>query len=103
MLIVEFVNSLNKIGKIKTIIIVLLSILSALTPIRQNTQIEDLLFLIFPLIFGSIAIPVIIKLNQIFFKREVFKPSWNDNSLSIKRPLSFFHFYSIWFTSGGIS
>ena len=35
--------------------------------------------------------------------REIIKPTWNDNPLTLKRPLSFFHFGAFFFMTIGIS
>ncbi len=56
-----------------------------------------------PFVFGSIAIFIITKFNQVFLKREIVKPTWNDNPLTLKRPLSFFHFAAFFFITVGLS
>lgn len=58
--------------------------------------------ILMPLIFGSIAIPLITKFNA-GLGREIVKPTWNDNPLTLKRPLSFFHFGSFFLITVGLS
>jgi len=92
----------NKTGKIKAIILGLLALPNLLMPIAQQGQ-ERFAMILMPLIFGSFAIPLIAKFNGVIFGRELTKPTWNDNPLTLKRPLSFFHFCSFFFLTVGLS
>ena len=91
----------NKTGKIKAIILGLLALPNLLMPIGATGQ-QGLVMILMPLIFGSIAIPLIAKFNS-GLGREIIKPTWNDNPLTLKRPLSFFHFGSFFFLTVGLS
>lgn len=92
----------NNTGKIKATILGLLALPNLLIPIAPHGQ-EGFAMFLMPLIFGSLAIPIIAKVNEVIFKRDLTKPTWNDNPLTLKRPLSFFHFGSIFFLTVGLS
>jgi len=92
----------NKTGKIKAIILGLLALPNLLFPIGSQGQ-EGLIMILMPFIFGSIAIPFIVKLNQIILRREIIKPTWNDNPLTLKRPLIPIQFWSYFFLTAGTS
>lgn len=92
----------NKTGKIKAIILGLLALPNLLMPIGATGQ-QGLVMILMPLIFGSIAIPLIAKFNGAVLGREIIKPNWNDNPLTLKRPLTFFHFGSFFFLTVGLS
>ena len=94
-------NNWNKTGKIKAIILGLLALPNLLMPIGETGQ-QGLVMILMPLIFGSIAIPLIAKFNA-GLGREILKPTWNDNPLTLKRPLSFFYFSSFFFLTVGLS
>jgi hypothetical protein len=68
-----------------------------------NLEQEGFAMIFMPLFFGSIAIPLIANFNEVIFGRELAKPTWNDNPLTLKRPLSFFHFGSFFFLTVGLS
>lgn len=91
----------NRTGKIKAIILGILALPNLLMPIGATGQ-QGLAMILMPLIFGSIAIPLIARLNA-GLGREIIKPTWNDNPLTMKRPLSFFHFGSFFFLTVGLS
>jgi hypothetical protein len=93
----------NKTGKIKAILLVVLSLPNLLAPIGANPEQGLLAAILMPLIFGSIAIPLISKFNSTLLGREIAKPHWNDNPLKLKRPLSFFHFGAFFFLAVGLS
>ena len=93
----------NRIGKIKAILLVVFSLPDLIAPIGANPQQGLLVSILMPLIFGSIAIPLISKLNSAFLGREIAKPHWNDNPLILKSPLSFFHFGAFFFLAVGLS
>ncbi len=95
-------NKWNKTGKIKAIILLVLALPNLLMPIGATGE-TGLIMMLMPLIFGSIAIPLIAKFNEAVFGREIVKPTWNDNPLTLKRPLSFFHFSSFFFLIVGLS
>jgi hypothetical protein len=91
----------NRTGKIKAIILGILALPNLLMPIGATGQ-QELAMILTPLIFGSIAIPLIAKFNA-GLGREIVKPTWNDNPLTMKRPLSLFHFGSFFFLTVGLS
>lgn len=91
----------NRTGKIKAIILGLLALPNLFMPIGATGQ-QGLAMILMPLIFGSIAIPLITKFNS-GLGREIIKPTWNDNPLAMNRPLSFFHFASFFFLTIGLS
>jgi len=92
----------NKTGKVKAIILGLLALPNLLMPIGAVGP-KNLAMILMTLIFGSIAIPLIAKFNGVVLGREIVKPTWNDNPLTLKRPLSFFHFGAFFFLIVGIS
>lgn len=92
----------NKTGKIKAILLVVLSLPNVIAPIGVNPQQGLLVAVLMPLIFGSIAIPLISKFNSALLDREIVKPHWNDNPLKLKKPLSFFHFGAFFFLAVGL-
>lgn len=92
----------NKTGRIKAIILGILAFPNLFMPGVSQRQ-EGFLMILMPLIFGIFVIPLIAKFNEIVFRRELIKPTWNDNPLALKRPLSFFHFCSFFFLVAGLS
>ncbi len=92
----------NKTGKIKAVILGLLALPNLLIPIGATGKFE-LVMILMPLFFGSIAIPLIAKFNGAVLGREIIKPTWNDNPLMLYRPLSFFHFGAFFFITVGLS
>jgi hypothetical protein len=93
----------NRTGKIKAILLVVFSLPNLIAPIGVNPQQGLLVSILMPLIFGSIAIPLISKFNSALLGREIVKPHWNDNPLTLKRPLSFFQFGAFFFLAVGLS
>ena len=91
----------NRTGKIKAIILALSALPNLVAPIGAVGQLE-LAMILMPLIFATIAIPVITKLNAAF-GAEAVKPIWNDDPLTLKRPLSMFHFFAYFFLIVGLS
>jgi hypothetical protein len=92
----------NKTGKIKAVILGLLALPNLFMPIGATGE-QGLVMILMPLIFGSIAIPLIAKFNGVVPGREIIKPTWNDNPLTLKRPLSFYHFGAFFFLAVGLS
>ncbi|MES2379456.1 MAG: hypothetical protein V4538_00340 [Bacteroidota bacterium] len=92
----------NKTGKVKAIILAVLALPNLVLPIAVQGE-KGFLSILLPFVFGSIAILFIAKFNEVFLKREIIKPTWNDNPLTLKRPLSFFHFGSFFFITVGLS
>ncbi len=90
----------DKNGKIKAVIIGLCALPNLITPIGAQPQLGLIFSIIPPLLFGSLAIPLIIKSVH---GREIAMPTWNDNPLKLKRPLSFFHFGAYFFIAVGMS
>ena len=91
----------NKTAKIKAIVLVVLMIPSIIFPIAYSTG-GGISALLTPLIFGSIAIPLIAKFNQSVMGFEISKPTWNDK-ISFQKPLVFFHTFAIFFIFSGIT
>ena len=83
----------NKTGKIKAVILAILCIPNLIisTPVVPNFGVVQF---IMPLLFGSFALPLIIKINSSlsFISQTIEKPNWNDNPLTFKRPLTFYQF-----------
>jgi hypothetical protein len=92
----------NKTGKIKAIVLGVLAIPNMFVPLRETGE-QEVSMILMPLIFGSFAIPLIAKFNRVVLSFELVKPTWNDNPLNLKRPLSFFHFGSFFFMIIGLS
>lgn len=93
----------NRTGKIKAFLLAIFSLPNLVAPIGANPQYGFLVAILMPLIFGSIAIPVISKFNQFLFQREIVKPDWNNNPLKLKKPLTFFQFAAFFFLTVGLS
>jgi hypothetical protein len=91
----------NKTGKIKAIILGLLFLPNIFAPIGAQPH-QGLTMIFTPLIFGSIALPLIIKFNTLF-GREISKPNWNDSPLTLKKPLVMFDFFAYFFLTVGLS
>jgi len=92
----------NKTGKIKAIVLGILALPNLLMPIGATGP-KGFMMILVPLIFGAIAIPLIMKFNNAASGQEIVKPTWNDNPFVLKRPLSLFHFGSFFFLAVGIS
>lgn len=93
----------NKTGKIKAILLALLCLPNLILPIGANPQQGVIVSILMPLIFGSFAIPLISKFNSSLLGKEIIKPKWNDNPLTLKKPLAFFHFGAFFFLTIGFS
>jgi hypothetical protein len=98
----ENMNTWNKTGKIKALIIAILALVSLLVPIRDTGD-KSFIVILTPLVFGCVAVPLILKFNSIFLKKEIIKPTWNDNPLTNKRPISLFYFGAFFFIAIGLS
>jgi hypothetical protein len=92
----------NKTGKVKAIILGVLFLPNIIKPIGAQPDMSFAM-IIMPLIFGIIAIPFITKINAAIFGQVIERPTWNDNPLTLKRPLSFFHFGAFFFLTTGLS
>lgn len=92
----------NRTGKIKAIILGILFLPNIIIPIEAK---HDMSFamIIMPLIFGVVAIPFITKINAAIFGQVIERPTWNDNPITLERPLSFFHFGAFFFLTSGLS
>ena len=88
----------NKTGKIKAVILGVLFLPNIIKPIGAQPNMSFLMVLM-PLVFGIIAIPFITKINAAIFGQVIERPTWNDNPMTLKRPLSFFHFGAFFFTA----
>ena len=86
----------NNTGKIKAIALGLLALPNILMPIGAQGH-KSFSMILIPLIFGSIAIPLIAKFNKAALGQEITKPTWNDNPMTLKRPLTFFYFGAFFF------
>ena len=91
----------NRTGRIKAIALILLMLPNLLRPMPLDLKMETVA-IIAPFLFGCIAIPLIARFNAAIGK-EIRRPAWNDNPLTLKYPLSFFHFGAAFFISIGIS
>lgn len=92
----------NLTGKIKAILLSLLSIPNLVNPIRPDWINFNFLMILAPFIFGMIIIPMITKVMS-NFGAQINKPTWNDNPLTLKKPLNFFHFASFFMLTAGLS
>jgi hypothetical protein len=92
----------NKTGKTKAIILGILFLPNLLMPIPPQDNISFIM-IIMPLIFGIIAIPFLTKLNVALFGQIIEKPTWNDNPLTLKKPLRFFQFAAFFLITIGLS
>lgn len=92
----------NKTGKIKAIILGVFFLPNIIKPIGAQPNFEFAM-VIMPLIFGLIAIPLIVKVNAAIFGLLIERPTWNDNPLRLKRPLIFFHFAAFLLLGTGLS
>lgn len=90
-------NNWNKTGKIKAVILAVICIPNLLISAPIAPSFGVIQFII-PLLFGSLALPLIIKVNSSlsFVSQTLEKPNWNDNPLTFKRPLVFYQF-GAWF------
>lgn len=95
-------NDWNKTGKIKAIILGVSFLPNIIKPIGAQPDF-GFAMIIMPLIFGIIAIPFITKINAAIFGQVIERPTWNDNPLTLKKPLSFFHFGAFFFLTTGLS
>jgi len=95
-------KAMNKTGKIKAIILGLICLPNIIKPIGAQTNMSFLSILM-PLIFGVVAIPLIMKINATIFRQVIERPTWNDKPIPFKKPLSFFHFGAFFFLTLGIS
>jgi hypothetical protein len=93
----------NKTGKIKTILLAIFSLPNLIVPIGAFPQQGLFASILMPLIFGSIAVPLICKANQTFRNIEIVKPNWNNNPFKFKKPLTFFQFGAFFFLTLGFS
>ena len=93
-------EDLNNTGKIKLAILGVFFLPNLLFPLNVHAPL-NLGMLLMPIIFGSIAIPLIAKFNQ-GLGAEISKPNWNDK-LTITRPLVLFHFAAYFFLTAGLS
>lgn len=92
----------NKTGKIKAIILGVLFLPNIIKPIGAQPDF-GFAMIVMPLIFGLIAIPFIAKINAAIFGQIIERPAWNDNPLTLKKPLIFFHFGAFFFLTTGLS
>jgi len=92
----------NRTGKIKAIILGLLAFPNLFFPIEGYEHI-GLTKTFIPFIFACLGIPLIVFFNKAVLGREIKNPTWNDNPLTLKYPLSFFHFGAFFFIVIGFS
>lgn len=78
---------------IKSVLIALAAIANLFLPISPDIPGKNTFYVfgIVALIFGAFSTPLSCYLNQKFQNYEIVKPTWND-SLKLKRPLSFYLF-----------
>ena len=92
----------NRTGKVKAVILVVLFLTNLISPVvvpgQQNVAMIFMLF-----IFGIVAVFLTARASSKFLRKEMIKPTWNDNPLTISRPLSFIHFCSFFFMVLGTS
>lgn len=83
----------NKTGKIKAAILAVMCIPNLLVSSLIVPNFGVIQF-IMPLLFGSLALPLIVKINSSISSvpQTLEVPNWNDNPLTFKRPLTFYQF-----------
>jgi len=96
----ELMKKWNTTGNIKAAIVAVCVFLNLIAPVYVQPQQGLILTVIMPLLFGSIAIPLITKSTNSI---QIVKPTWNDNPLIFKKPLSLFHFGVYFFIAIGVS
>jgi hypothetical protein len=92
----------NRTGKIKAIILGVLFIINIIMPTESYVSGIPIHMILGPLIFGLIAIPIITIVNRALFSQLISNPSWNDNPITTKHPLRFFHFAAFFFLVTGL-
>jgi len=92
----------NKTGKIKAIILGILFLPNIIKPIGAQPNMSFAMIIV-PLVFGIIVIPFITKINAAIFGYVIDRPTWNDNPLTLKRPLNIFHFGAFFLLTTGLS
>lgn len=95
-------QQLSKAGKIKVLLLALASLPILVKPIGVKVDL-GIKTLVFAFLFGAIAIPVVSKLNAFISGKPIEKPNWNDQILSVKKPLNFFQFGAIFMLVVGSS
>lgn len=92
----------NRTGKIKAVILAALFLPNLLSPVgvpgQQNPAVIVMLF-----IFGVVTVLLTARVSSKFLGKEMIKPTWNDNPLTISKPLAFIHFCSFFFLVLGAS
>ena len=91
----------NRTGKIKAIILAIVFLLDLFTPTGVTPL--SIAEFIMTLIFGSLAVPLIMKFYEALMGRELSKPNWNDNPFTFKKPLIMTQFAAFFFLAVGIS
>ena len=92
----------NRTGKIKAVILAALFLPNLLSPVGvPGQQNPAMIFILF--IFGLASVFLTARVSSKILRREIIKPTWNDNPLTISKPLSFIHFCSFFFLVLGAS
>tara|TARA_Y100001972_G_scaffold128878_1_gene192380 strand:- start:9442 stop:9855 length:414 start_codon:yes stop_codon:yes gene_type:complete len=93
----------NRTGKIKAVILGLLFLPNIIIP-KQTIYDEVVIYIVLgPLVFGLLAIPLITKVNSLIFGQVISRPNWNESPLTVKKPLTFFHFGAFFMLITGFS
>jgi hypothetical protein len=103
MTITRYYKNLNTTGKVKSGIILIGCLLNLIIPVNTKSQHGSPVFIIMPLIFGCIIIPLIVRVNSVIFTLEIRKPMWTENPLNFRRPLILFDFFASLFVAVGLS
>jgi hypothetical protein len=93
----------NRTGKVKAIILGLLFLPNIIIPNEPFMVDLKLHMILGSLIFGLVAIPIISKMNASIFGQVISKPTWNESPLTLKKPLTFFHFGAFFMLVAGLS
>jgi hypothetical protein len=93
----------NRTGKIKAVILGLLFLPNIIMPNEPYMMSLRLHMILGPLIFGLLAIPLISKMNSIIFGQVIARPHWNESPITMKKPLTFFHFAAYFMLVVGLS
>ena len=94
---------MNKTIIVKAVILFIAFAVNVSMPIGAKDNQSFLVSILFPVLFGALAIPLILKIDSLIFNMEFLKPKWSDNPMSLRRPLAMCHFGAYFFLLTGFS
>jgi hypothetical protein len=92
----------NNTGKIKAALLLVIFIICIIMPLDIALHGEGTTISIIGFIFGSVAVPLITRINAKALKQEIVKPDWNANPFNLKLPLNFYLFGGFFFLIAGL-